>query len=858
MKKIIQSRFVKSSLIALFLTILVVALPIPRADAALTSSQIQAIVYLLQVFGIDANTVANVQSILSGDTTTPTVPTTSPTSTSAIQIIVTHPQAGNILDNSGGKDGELIANIQWSSKGTGSETLNISLLNSNEGLVKVIAVNIPNTGTYAWKYDSSILNGNYKLSIFNDKKNWYGVSGIFSITGNNPTSTSTTHAHGTSPWNYGWDDFTSGGSGDHSAQILADYNAHPDQYGYNPFTISSGQSYSGGKYLLRLYKACNDNWINRKEKIPLPGTYYNYTGSNRYQEHCINDGTFDNYYDEAILNETVSTPIQSGTVKIIARVGGIDAQNSGNCVSNLSTPSGNNTGECTRTLTNQTPGVYSLQWYSGYPIGADTTKSPTITSSQTLTSGGSIVFYLNFSSSSTQTTSPGILTASLDSTNPPAANVQPGQTGVEMLKINFSASGNNVTVNQLQISSNAGAVGNFVNLKLYDGTTLIAGPKNLDPNVFGPSTPTAIFPMSLIVPVNTPKIITVKADIASSASGSGNFYVSGISLPNNGGDVRGFNIVGKTMTITTSTQASSISISLMSGVGYSPATDQTVVAGTPGGTYFAFKITPQGEPMKITSLKLTAQSISGLKPLSAGIMSLMFNRIYLYEEGVSTPFAQTAGGYANCISNECSFSFSASDNLLSAPVPLTGKIIYLKADIGENQELSEFNPVGSGFRFAIKSTADVKVKGAVTGNTSVPVYGTPIVNGATSIVSTTISTPLPSPTWVSINLSGSNVVLNWNPTPGASAYGIYRDDLSSRVASTTSTTWTDISPTCGVGHTYYIDAYDENRVSTKSIGMQAGVSCINSGDSLPSSIPASASFLDSVGRVFRNLIDKIF
>jgi peptidoglycan hydrolase-like protein with peptidoglycan-binding domain len=338
-------------------------------------------------------------------------------------IIVTHPQAGYSLDNSGAKDSGLIANVQWAAKGVASDMMGITLLNPNGTIAKIIADNVSNTGSYAWQYDPFIPNGSYKIAIaFEGKGTSQGISGIFTLSGNNPitppVATSTqpfitsispnqgnqgqtvqilingsgfmkasqqsgngvsptsdrgfqltstqiisdyqmkvtyaissdatvgprnitvlnsntaafnvignvsNHTHGTASWNYGWDDFTSSGSGNHSQQIINDYQSHPDQYGLNPI---GDNGYVPNPYLygnispstptnvLRLYKACADNWIDRKENIPVaPGGYANYTCTNRYQQQCIADGSFDNYYDEACLygNSTPTSTVPYST-----------------------------------------------------------------------------------------------------------------------------------------------------------------------------------------------------------------------------------------------------------------------------------------------------------------------------------------------------------------------------------------------------------------------------------------------------------------------------------------------------------------------------------------------------------------
>ncbi|MDP3974892.1 MAG: peptidoglycan-binding protein [Candidatus Jorgensenbacteria bacterium] len=237
-------------------------------------------------------------------TTTSTIPTTP-------SITVLSPNGGEVW-----KVGET-RRITWQSSGI--STIQIDLYDNRIAgsgqIVKTLAAYhtiSPSQGYFDWTIPSAILENNdgknFTIHIYDGSSRSDTSDRAFSIA-------SAGRTHGTAPYNYGWDDFTSGGTGDHSAQILADYKAHPDQYGYNPFTLSSGQTYTGTKYLLRLYKFCSDHWIDRKEKIPLPATYSNYTGSNRYQQHCINDGSFDSYYDEAVVYEGTSptTPLSAPT-----------------------------------------------------------------------------------------------------------------------------------------------------------------------------------------------------------------------------------------------------------------------------------------------------------------------------------------------------------------------------------------------------------------------------------------------------------------------------------------------------------------------------------------------------------------
>ncbi len=138
-----------------------------------------------------------------------------------------------------------------------------------------------------------------------------------------PPAATSTRTHGPSVWNYGWDDFTSPLGADHAAQILENYKAHPEEYGVNPIgnngyipnpVLYGTSSPSMPSAVLRLYKACGDHWINRKEYIPVAsGGYMNYRCTNRYEQQCIDDGSFDSYYDEACIYENLSPSASSGT-----------------------------------------------------------------------------------------------------------------------------------------------------------------------------------------------------------------------------------------------------------------------------------------------------------------------------------------------------------------------------------------------------------------------------------------------------------------------------------------------------------------------------------------------------------------
>jgi peptidoglycan hydrolase-like protein with peptidoglycan-binding domain len=115
-------------------------------------------------------------------------------------LSVTSPQSGAVLNNVG-KD--VWTRVQWASVGLGTLGINIDLYNQNGTFAKRIATNVPNTGDYAWRYDSYeydpvIKTGNYYLVLAtNDccKPTAETKSGIFQMVNQASTITITSPAN---------------------------------------------------------------------------------------------------------------------------------------------------------------------------------------------------------------------------------------------------------------------------------------------------------------------------------------------------------------------------------------------------------------------------------------------------------------------------------------------------------------------------------------------------------------------------------------------------------------------------------------------------------------------------------------
>jgi hypothetical protein len=119
-------------------------------------------------------------------------------STNQPSITVTYPQTGYSLDN-GHKAN--IATITWTTQNFGNLQVQISLVDLSGRVIKTVAQNVPNTGSYVWANDPSIPDGQYEilLSSFDKGPSAQSYSGYFTLTGNSSTSQPPVISGGTFP-----------------------------------------------------------------------------------------------------------------------------------------------------------------------------------------------------------------------------------------------------------------------------------------------------------------------------------------------------------------------------------------------------------------------------------------------------------------------------------------------------------------------------------------------------------------------------------------------------------------------------------------------------------------------------------
>ena len=324
---------------------------------------------------------------------------------------------------------------------------------------------------------------------------------------------------------------------------------------------------------------------------------------------------------------------------------------------------------------------------------------------------------------------------------PVAQTVVAGVSNFEVARfeLNASNSGEDVRVASIVVGdtlSTGSAYTDVTNLTLYqlnsDGTlTQLTTSNNTsvngNSNTFNLNNP-------LYVAQNTIATLVLKADMVANTNSESHTFA--LSTVNATGKVNGGTVTvspagnGQAMGLTGS---GTLVASLVSGSNGAPSTNQLVNVGTKDGTYFAFRLSAQNESAKVRTLKLTASG--------SALRSNSVKNLRLYRNAETTPFA--SANEMTCSSNTCSYSWTASDNVLADAVqPGAPVTISVKADIGDAGQAA----LGDNFAFSIaSSTTDIIAVGGQTG-ASETVTGAPTASGATSIVPFNVSIAGVTPT----------------------------------------------------------------------------------------------------------------
>lgn len=338
---------------------------------------------------------------------------------------------------------------------------------------------------------------------------------------------------------------------------------------------------------------------------------------------------------------------------------------------------------------------------------------------------------------------------------PVANSIVAGTNGYEYatFQLNAQSGGEDVKVTKVIVASDGANLTEVGNLYLYkdNDTSPLSTTASTASNA---ATVSFNFTTPIVVTRVAPVTLHLKADALSGtnahtfhiASSSGNIVATGISTGNSLTHGTDITYAGNGQAMT-HVAAGKLNLALVSGSGASPSANQIVSVNTANGVYFAWKMTSQFETQKITSLKLTASSTG-----SGALATTTLANIRLFEG--STQIAQ-ASQFDACTATVCTVTFTATDNLLTAPVPVTGVTMSVKADVANGGTAI----LGNDFVFLIAATSDLAVKGNTTATTTATITGTPTASGITRVASQNVVISAVSPLSATDVGTGSGVVI---------------------------------------------------------------------------------------------------
>lgn len=303
------------------------------------------------------------------------------------------------------------------------------------------------------------------------------------------------------------------------------------------------------------------------------------------------------------------------------------------------------------------------------------------------------------------------------------------------IQLNAQSGGEDVKVSQIVIDSVEANYTEVSNLYLYKDSetsplsTTNSTASNADTITFSFVTP-------ILVKRDTPVTLHLKGDVVS-GSNAHTFRVtsstsavtavgasSGNSLTSGSDTTYAGN--GQAQTVTASGK---LTLSVLSGTNSSPSINQLVSVNTTDLPVFAFKLKSDYEPIKISSLKLTATTTSGLT-LTA---TTTLKNIKVREGSITGKVVASAPQFDVCSASLCTITFTASDNIFTDPVPTAGLSLYVTADVAAGGQ----SRLGDSFNFTIASTTgDITAKGSVSAvaATGTNLTGTATAPGVTFVV----------------------------------------------------------------------------------------------------------------------------
>jgi len=262
-------------------------------------------------------------------------------------------------------------------------------------------------------------------------------------------------------------------------------------------------------------------------------------------------------------------------------------------------------------------------FFINYTVGAEITSAASFVPATVTAAATSINTNLSLGTVATG----GALTVSLGADTPTAVTIPKSASGVEVLKFNLSAGSTAATVNEIIIHQvGVGAVADFSNVYLYDGATRLTNGRSIS----SADRTVDFASLSVLVPANTTKTLTIKVDVAASPTA---------------GDIHVFEVASASAVISDGTVSGSFPVRGNSiNIGSQSVSTVTVTKGTtpanptlsqPNSTISEFKVAAGSNDVEVRGVSLIN---------TGGVSSSNITDLSLYAGDVQVATATTMTG----------------------------------------------------------------------------------------------------------------------------------------------------------------------------------------------------------------------
>ncbi len=424
---------------------------------------------------------------------------------------------------------------------------------------------------------------------------------------------------------------------------------------------------------------------------------------------------------------------------------------------------------------------------------------------------------------------------------PPANSVVAGTVNYELARftLNASAGGETVKISKITITHNGSStvdtnLGNYKLLVDVDGDGLFSDESALATTAATDSftdedgaDDTLAFNLQTQLEVETAKPLNVslQADVKSGALTAAyhTFNVaSGITATGKG--------TGNTVTPTyagvgqrqTLVGAGQMTLSLLSGSGKSPSTNQVKALGT-DEVVFAFKMTAQYESIKTRILRITATSTTALTT-----STLSNIRLYDGDPASSGKLVDTKQQFDWCNTSYCYVSFTSDTDIFgvgeggNGPITTTGKEVYVKAKVNTLASLPKW---GDNFGFKVSTVDHVSTTGVSSASSTLTITGTPTATGYTNVVPAYVKIEKVSVPDTTPGTGAGITVAKFKVTNMSDSIPVYLSTSTFRFTQNGSATTTVLGPVAS--STFKILASEQNTDNTSGWASGSGYKAVS-------------------------------